>query len=753
MTESWTAIAGTEVNPYADWEIQIRPEFLKDKWTFTLPVGIGLNPGQGQLEYPNWRPIYVGVNGRNPKDLKRNAKAILHASEAELGEGHAPIRLGLDGRFTLKKIIAATTVPPKAECCLFLYLPETFDTGTGDFLNWAEVLIVGPSVPGVSVLDTLAKERIKLPAAPGGGLGGTIAKSPVVTAIIDTELGVANERFCIVENGKRSSRVHHLWRQARENPLKTKGFALGREFGKAAIDRLLEETKGDERAFYDRLRNGKYGVDASIPPLLRGAPADPAAENPRSPEELLDLLIGAFGVPAGIVLPVGKIKPSSIPSYIGEGEARTVGHQAGHGTWVGDIAAGWPLEKAPYNRPIVMVELPDYVVADTQGARLEIYVLMALRRIFEWVDHWPNGTGTTQVPVVVNISLGNSAGPRDGTGALEREIRALLDARNAKTGGKVATCIVMAAGNHYRDRLSAHFGLPGKDRTTLDWNVPPGDASPSFLEIRLPDPADLEVTIRTPGGSEQVADKGNYDLVVDGKTVGRIYVKTDRSLITVALAPTAARNTGVATGPSGTWQVVVKNVGRRPVNNIKVDIQRDDTLTGWPQYGVQSWLDHPTARTLDRETGKLDLPERNSPISRRGTLSAFATGAGATTVGAAYRLAPGDPDKIIPTLYTGSGPAGSRNEGKPDYSAVAEDGRSTPGMLASGYFSGSAAIFSGTSGAAPQWTRALVDQLSGQPAPALLAVAVNDPLRLRLGAGTLEPKSAPGRRIRRAVMG
>jgi hypothetical protein len=446
------------------------------------------------------------------------------------------------------------------------------------------------------------------------------------------------------------------------------------------------------------------------------------------------------------------------PAYSAESDSRPVGFRVGHGTAIADLAAGYPADQGPVDRPIVAVELPDYVIADTNGARLEVFVLMAVRRILNWVDAWETGRGPKRVPVVINISLGNSAGPRNGSGFLEKEVARLVDARN-KAG--IATKVVLAAGNNYRSRMAGLFELMGGQSETVEWVVPPGDKSPSFLEIRVPRSNKPDITISGPGlASLAVNLNGAHDLTEDGQKIGRVYTEIEgaRRVITLALAATAPLDKPDQAAPAGVYRVAIFNPGPSQID-VAIDVQRDDSLDGWPSYGRQSYLDHPLLHLPDPETRALDLPDKHSPVKRRRTLSAYATNPSNNvfSVGGAFGSFSGHP--ALPTLYTSSGPSAGK-VASPDLAAVTEEGRATPGRLATGFLSGSAVVISGTSCAAPQLTRALVKMLvktAKNPSKSdvlrkLLGTALPQKPNLRLGQGVLLQKVQPGRVQRRRVV-
>lgn len=778
MTATWQN-GEPKTSTYADWDKETRPYYLKDLLFFFGPqvdgqFGIALGP----IELPLWQPVYIKVNDQ--PDLKKNARAILDEG-AKTSPQWPRLLYGVDAKITLDQIVDTNPDPVEPYC--FIYLLEGVDVPQ-DLLEYFTIVQRGPAVPGVSIGDLLIAGKGE-PVFPE--VSSKLPEPAVVTAVIDTEIGVANERFLEVENGKPRSRIVRFWRQQRESIGGVPSLLIGREFTNDDLDVILDQANGDERKYYALLRSGRFGAPAFQPNFdrtnyklidpddldaIRTSQIDrvsqfaalglgPTKDDEPSFSELANILATLQNGGDASKGQIG-VRESGSPPYAADSGSRSIGFREGHGTWVADLVAGWPRAEAPADRPIVAVELPDYVAVDTNGARLELFVLMGVRRILHWVDNWATGASGVAVPVVINISLGNSAGQRNGRGFLEREIARLVDARNARG---IETKVVIAAGNHYRERLSAFFDLAVDGRQTVDWVILPGDKSPSFLEIRVPNVSGLKITITTPEGARRVVPATDVsDLVANGVVVGRLYNNMEESLtgpkgrrlIMFALAATAPSDNPKQAAPSGTYRIEFQNATSKPVNDIRLEVQRDDSLNGWPSYGGQSYLDHPLSHVRDARTGVYDQPGHHSPVRRERTISAHATSPSGNVfvMGGAYRLHPKDVQQE-PALYTGSGPTwGPRNA--PDFAAVTEEGHATPGLLATGYFSGSTAIFSGTSGAAPQLTRALADLIAEGKGTGIQSIvkklgpapAFPKP-HPQLGFGVLRKQAEPGRPERR----
>lgn len=748
MICSWNADdAAAPVNPYVDWDRETRPDYLKAKFD-------GVGAPTGAQFAPAYRPCFVRLNGGTDHEVRRSAEELLeHAQLTFSGDIDLLIRLPDISMRQLKRITETDDHISERQRFIIVYMLESASPKAGS--NLFTIVRYGVAVPGLTLRDEKARPGGAEPPPDQEGTlapqkGASSTPPPVVIAIIDSGIAIANERFCLWEGERLRTRVWHFWRQSRENVTSQEnpGFGIGRAFTKTGIDRLLEEARGDEVEFYRRLRKGEHAK-----PAFRSDPwdAQTVEENVTHDE--------AFAS-SGAADP-GTLR--TIP-YTPLGE-RPIGLRAGHGTWVMDLAAGAPPRHEPPGRPIVAVELPDFAVADTAGQRLEMYALMAVMRIIDWVDDW-QGTGK-RVPVVINISLGNAAGPRDGTGFFEQALARIVDARN---DDGVTTKAVIAAGNNWRDRLSGYASLKKGNTESFDWRVLPGDKSPSYLEIRLPENAELSLRVTTPDGCEEkVAHNKIYSLFAKGEMIGRIYndfeVGADSSgarkrLVTIALAPTLNLERPAQQALSGRYKVDLHNDGDETIE-VSLTVQRDDSLDGWPIYGQQSTLDHPQSREFDPETRDYDLPGRGSLVRRERSLSAHATGLGdhVFVVGGAMAQSAEDKDKPRPARYSAEGPTDDGRD-LPDLAAASEDGPSTPGLLAAGYFSGSVAGYAGTSGAAPLVARTLAELIADDKVAAdtskqdAIVAILKKPLPAhdpRLGFGSLGRPALPGRLVRRRV--
>jgi hypothetical protein len=397
-----------------------------------------------------------------------------------------------------------------------------------------------------------------------------------------------------------------------------------------------------------------------------------------------------------------------------------------HGTHVLDLATGEEARKADAAPAIVVVQfqVPGRNLDDTSGLWLSAHALDGLRYIVDRADRVLGGAKQDANRIVVNLSYGFIAGPHDGTSIVESAMDQLLELRSDVS-------VVIAAGNSYLTRCHASFrpgdGHADKQVRTLHWRVLPDDATPSFVEIWLGrdnDPGHVQIEIVPPSGDADASpriEQGTLCSFAPGRNplctvVYQDQVATgDKLMILVAIAPTMAFDGTRDVAPSGTWQIRIHGAHEKTVDAW---VQRDETPYGYPTRGRQSRFDDPAYQRYDRY-GRPQVDDNESPIKRAWTLNSIATGS-ATKVVAAMRLRPmqvpppsGLPVYDAPAPYSAGGPDAAMVKRDvrtgPNAIAVADGSWARPYVFAAGSRSGSRVAMSGTSVAAPQFVRALID--------------------------------------------
>jgi hypothetical protein len=509
----------------------------------------------------------------------------------------------------------------------------------------------------------------------------------VVIGIIDFGFAFAHERF----RRERTTRIEYLWVQDAP-PTVSSAVPYGHEITAGTINRWLAERDGctDEDVLYRRAS-----------------------------------------------------------SLLGRRWLRSVSRRMAHGTHVLDLASGYDLDESErmLQRPIVCVQLPEATVADTSGASLDSYVLDGIRYILKRADEIAEHAGLASLPVVINFSSGEVAGPHDGSSDLEQAIDELIKLRS-----KIAPLeVVIAAGNSQLGRLHAEVLLRPREPVDLHWRVLPDDSTPTFLEIWLPHrppaahPADgsrIKLKIRPPGEESEFSEwlddsqAGAHLQYESGNGVlceiGYHYVSdpTNRGMFLIAVQPTRRDETapsGAATSavaPSGTWTVTLANTGLNEAP-AAAWIQWDDAPLGFPRRGRQSYFDEECYQRFFDVTSKdrvdrhrlvvqgreieEDADQPSCRIRRAGSMNGIATGERTVVVGGYL----GKERRLA--RYSAGGPnarGGSWKRDGPDAVAVSDDSVVHRGILAAGTRSGSVVAMDGTSVAAPQVTRLLAEKLA-----------------------------------------
>ena len=501
---------------------------------------------------------------------------------------------------------------------------------------------------------------------------GSIPKdSPIIIAIIDDGIGIANHRF---RESSTATRIKHFLDLALiGTPTAGPGVdeLLGRSWNGSDIDKLLGQ---DEEQLYSAL---------------------------------------------GLINPASELRQPLRAAVT-------------HGTHMLDLAAGYDwrtdAEKAA-RRPIIAVQMPTQVAEN----RSDTWLPQSLKRALDWIlvkaDELSAELSTEKkrLPLIVNGSFASMAGPQDGRGDVERRITQFVKTYRGDEGPEDLCTFVLSAGNSLELRAAAQMDIRRGEVEQIPWRVLPDDKTPSFVQIWLPKvddvggrkaPQQVEVSLVPPRDVPENELPSKLGEAVEwriGKDVlARVYHQRfprpsgTRECITIAIRPTAD-DQGAAVVPSGLWLIKLKNTAQQELRGIDLRVHRDDVGMFARTGARQSYFDDPKYERFDPDTGRpinderLDDQGYGTRVTRQGTLSAYAFAEGVLAVGG-YRRSDGQP-----AAYSSAGREGAR---VPDLAAVSERSPSQGGVLAAGTYSGSVAILNGTSVAAPQVTRALADQIA-----------------------------------------
>ena len=412
---------------------------------------------------------------------------------------------------------------------------------------------------------------------------------------------------------------------------------------------------------------------------------------------------------------------------------RRLENNATHGTMVTDLAAGYDLRHSHEDEhrrrlPIIAVGLPPNTSMGASGNFLEFFALHAIEYIIDRADRiWkacdlPEGGA---FPVIINLSYGLQAGPKDGHLLIERVIRK-INQESEKTGRPIR--VILPAGNDLLSEGCAKFDFSEDRAQFLDWHLRPEDQTPNFAELwsdalsgDVPkDPFHpLAASVRPPTGPASDATPGKHGqmntLKLNGDEVARIYCrKYDggdgwyRMKYVLCTAPTLRPDREIAC-PAGSWGWTLSSQKER---NGFAYVQSDQNLTYGGNTGLISTFAHPDFNAVDDNGRYIDVAsyepnpvdtDVTPPMRRRGTLNTIASLEEARVIGS-YRDSDGKP-----SIYSSSASSDAVGDGRTQPTCIysGEGGPALFGLMGAGSKSGSAALMSGTSFSTALATRAI----------------------------------------------
>ena len=513
-----------------------------------------------------------------------------------------------------------------------------------------------------------------------------------VLGLIDDSLALANSRF--LHDGK--ARTQYFWRQDNEGrgqvPI---GLEYGRELLAADIDRAmnLHTYHGlvDETAVYVALGLSTLGEATPASPLQPERKRFHALDTAVSHgSHVADLMAG----PRTLLAQVAGAPPNL------------------------DAPPSWALAGDDASRaPIVAVQLDANTVADTSGGSMNVHVLDGLMYILSRC--------APEAQVAVNLSWGTLAGPHDGTSILEAAMDELTRLCNERLQ------IVLAAGNSYQMRTHANVKLQKDEQITFYWRALPGDLTQNFLEFWIAEGADgiwFEVT--PPGHAAPITPALGFGQSRMWTGAGaqplcaliypeKVATGERGTCALLAVAPSFSFKANVATAISGVWKIRLTNRGETCAV-IDADVERDDVVGGSHKGATrQSHFEDDPQMAVDQQydmQALVDDPARATPIRRSGNFNSIATGSETLSVGG-VRIAPTaphlrwahySPQKPDPDAARPSRPGVVK---VPDTEAYSDDNAALKGVRAAGTRSSAVVRMAGTSAAAPQVTRRILNTM------------------------------------------
>lgn len=434
-----------------------------------------------------------------------------------------------------------------------------------------------------------------------------------------------------------------------------------------------------------------------------------------------------------------------------------------HGTHVlGLLGGACPEDEAEFAERVkfIVVNLPPSSLYGEGGGFLDYFLGYGLRWVTEVYGRLTDDQSPKdKTPLVVNISFGKQAGPKDEQ---QEFVRALVDNSEAlnptngdQNGNMEMLNVFMPAGNDNLSKGHASGKLKPNETREIVWVISPDDETSNFVEIWLECPkrkrdySPLQLDVVPPGtkNTKFQGDPIRHKRDLLGGSA-RIYLheaepikkKSDNATYSryryVICQKSFAGLHGNARGaPSGRWRIRMHNSSRHEVS-VRMHIQTD-AGTGPSQKVIRaSYFDDPNyirteysgrlADTYTYATGKRNKKDldKNSFVRRHGTLNSYAANRYVITVGG-YRLSDGRP---VPYSGTGFGIwYKGRAIGAPQILFPSEDGYAHFGILTDGATDGSTVAVSGTSFASACAARFVIQRwIDGNPGPRDREFSVKD---------------------------
>lgn len=414
---------------------------------------------------------------------------------------------------------------------------------------------------------------------------------------------------------------------------------------------------------------------------------------------------------------------------------RTLETNATHGTFVSDLAAGYDLSDSHEDEhrrrlPIIAVGLPPKTSMGSSGNFLEFFALHAIEYIIDRADRiWracdlPKGGS---FPLIINLSYGLQAGPKDGQMLIEQVIRA-ANAEAEKRDRPIR--VILPAGNDLQAEGAAKFTLRAGCEEWIGWQLQPEDRTPNYAELwsgplgaECEDEASLVspigLSVAPPSGPASGPGPGRpgqiNTLYRNGRATARIYCRAHdagpagKRIGYIVCARPTLDDDYMSGAPSGFWNWTISS---EEGGEAFAYCQSDQSLTFGSETGYVSNFVQPNYRPYDEKGFLIDVAsyakppvdtDDMPPMRRRGTLNAIASLADARVIGG-YRVSDGKP-----WVYGSAASDDAVGDGRKQPTALlpGDDAPSLLGLMAAGSKSGSTALMNGTSFSTGLATRAV----------------------------------------------
>lgn len=356
---------------------------------------------------------------------------------------------------------------------------------------------------------------------------------------------------------------------------------------------------------------------------------------------------------------------------------------------------------------IIFIQLPQRAVEDTSGGGMQVFLLDALLYALDRVE--------PTAEMVINCSFGTHGGPHNGSRMIDKAIQNLLD----HSGLNTPPTIIFPVGNSLNAACHAKGHIKGDGNWSVTVNILPDKSTDTFIEWWVPVELDLNsfnLVAQGPRGIHLELPAHNHCSVWSepGRPDAGPVVTLIRSLsatqshhrFLAVIGPTSTLNANGDSAPYGHWSFDLVSTEPALIQvEIQARIERDDAFFH-PQVDRQS-------RFVASHQEDIDKPHLETWISKKGTNSPYTDIPGVKSVGALTRPTEHDTHlassgiSTMLALYSAAAPDGS-----PHYLAYVDDSSVLWGRLAQGHRARMWVRRNGTSVAAPQVARALINGLS-----------------------------------------
>jgi hypothetical protein len=361
---------------------------------------------------------------------------------------------------------------------------------------------------------------------------------------------------------------------------------------------------------------------------------------------------------------------------------------------------------------IIGVQLPQKSVEDTSGRWLGTAILNSLHFI---CSHFELGYSK----IVLSMSYGHTTGSHDGTSLIEQAMDAIW--KFYTKNGMPMLYMCLPAGNSFSAQCFASKELNKDEHFPFTWRVLPEGRKATFLEIWFKGevkPGDITLSVTSPFGEKihlksETAESFGFSANRNFAYLKQHKVLNGKLHCLIGIAPTESVSDAI-TSPSGDWLIEVMRKGEQPVVCC-VYVARSTPHMHFRRNGTLSYLvdgEYDQNRYLKAQVG--DPVFKRSLVLRHGSINGLASGM-RPLVASGYRLS-----DLEHVQYSSAG--GPNNNGSATVAFPTDESPMLPGIRASGNRSSSSVRLVGTSTAAPQHARVIINTPGVYVTPRKIAV-------------------------------